>query len=221
MIELWSCLRDRRPDYLAHARRLYDLLFAPVRTALDAQGINVVQLSLDGSLRFVPFAALHEGHDFAVAHFAFLVRTATMPRPMTAAPSGRCAYGLGSGRAAAGLPALPFVRSELGAVIRTEATPNGVLPGIISYDDEFSANALSKALSGRYDVVHIASHFVFRPGRERDSWLLLGDGSRLGVEELLAMPFDGVELVALSACETAVGAGRRDRAARSKALPRC
>jgi CHAT domain-containing protein len=85
-----------------------------------------------------------------------------------------------------------------------------VLPGVIAFDDEFTADALRAALTGRYAVVHIASHFVFRAGRERDSWLLLGDGSRLNVEEILALPFDGVELVALSACETAIGAGRRD-----------
>jgi len=28
-------------------------------------------------------------------------------------------------------------------------------------------------------VLHIASHFVFKPGTEKDSFLLLGDGDRL------------------------------------------
>jgi len=61
-------------------------------------------------------------------------------------------------------------------------------------------------------VVHVASHFVFRPRTERDSFLLLGDGTRLNLGELRQgdYNFTAVDLLTLSACETAVGGQRAD-----------
>ena len=64
-----------------------------------------------------------------------------------------------------------------------------------------------RALRRRYPVVHIASHFQFRPGNETDSFLLLGDGSRLTLDQVNHLPnvFEGVDLLTLSACDTATG----------------
>ncbi len=67
------------------------------------------------------------------------------------------------------------------------------------------------AAAGRPAVVHVASHFVFAEGEGEDlearSFLLLGDGGHLSLEELAAAPrvLEGVDLVVLSACDTALG----------------
>jgi CHAT domain-containing protein len=55
----------------------------------------------------------------------------------------------------------------------------------------------------------VASHFKFNPGTEVDSFLVLGDGKRLTLRELreAGYNFRGVDLLTLSACETAVGGG--------------
>jgi CHAT domain-containing protein len=60
-------------------------------------------------------------------------------------------------------------------------------------------------LARRWPVVHIASHFSFRPGDETRSFLLLGDGSVLTLAEMKSQKylFAGVELLTLSACNTA------------------
>jgi CHAT domain-containing protein len=62
------------------------------------------------------------------------------------------------------------------------------------------------ALARRRPVVHIASHFSFRPGNETRSFLLLGDGSVMTLAEMKSHRdlFAGVELLTLSACNTAV-----------------
>ena len=67
--------------------------------------------------------------------------------------------------------------------------------------------ALRTALHERYPVVHIASHFQLHPGDDTASFLLLGDGSHLPLAQLKTwpQPFQGVELLTLSACNTAVG----------------
>ena len=68
------------------------------------------------------------------------------------------------------------------------------------------------ALRQRYPVVHIASHFQLHPGDETASFLLLGDGSHLSLAQLKTWPnpFSGVELLTLSACNTAVGSTGAD-----------
>ena len=55
--------------------------------------------------------------------------------------------------------------------------------------------------------MHIASHFSFQPGNESASFLLLGDGRRLPLAELKNYQnlFSGVDLLTLSACNTASG----------------
>jgi CHAT domain-containing protein len=62
-------------------------------------------------------------------------------------------------------------------------------------------------LRRRHKVVHIASHFMFAPGDETNSALLLGDGQFLSLAQIKSLPnvFGGVDLLTLSACNTATG----------------
>lgn len=74
-------------------------------------------------------------------------------------------------------------------------------------DDEFNQFALESELARGYKVVHIASHFSLNPGDSTKSFLLLGDGSTLTVEDIRTkakLQFSDVELLTLSACETAL-----------------
>ena len=75
-----------------------------------------------------------------------------------------------------------------------------------------TAAAMRTALRQHYPVVHIASHFQFRPGNETASFLLLGDGSRLPLSEIKTWPnvFAGVDVLTLSACDTAMGNATAD-----------
>jgi CHAT domain-containing protein len=117
-----------------------------------------------------------------------------------------------------GLPALPAVAGELDDVAKDPKVPgaNGVLPGTILLDGEFTEKAMENQLSGRHGVVHIASHFVFRPGDDSQSYLLLAgdnqsgdkqshDGFHLTVAEFRDnrnLTLRHTDLLTLSACET-------------------
>jgi CHAT domain-containing protein len=104
-------------------------------------------------------------------------------------------------------PSLPAVRTELLSIVRSEKSPNGVLPGQSLIDAEFNETALETELLRGYKVIHIASHFNLNPGDSTRSFLLLGDGNVLTVDEMRNNPqlkFNGVELLTLSACQTAV-----------------
>lgn len=203
---LRSALQDRSGNFMPAARRLFDILIAPL--AADLTGTRMLAFSLDGVLRYVPMAALHDGEHYLVEKFALLFTTEAV-EPLTAPATGGAPRGLGLGstRAIAGRPALPGVREELEAVIRTDQRGTGVVPGVIRLDDEFTASALREGLAAGNDIVHIASHFVFAVAQEAASYLQLGDGSRLTLSDFVDMRFDGIDLVALSACDTALAGG--------------
>lgn len=80
-------------------------------------------------------------------------------------------------------------------------------PGRRLLDDQLTEGTMRTALRERYQLVHIASHFSFRPGNKTDSFLLLGDGSRLTLRQIRDSTnlFGDVDLLTLSACDTATG----------------
>jgi CHAT domain-containing protein/Tfp pilus assembly protein PilF len=210
---LWSLLRQRQPNFLHQAAKLHSILIGPVVDELRELAARSLVLSLDGSLRYVPFAALHDGSRFLVEDYASMMWAAAAARNLRVPDSKRRVAAFGMSLPANGLTALPHVREELEGIVRTAAAANGILPGAVFLDSAFTRRTLQEALADRYPAVHLATHFVFRPAQELESWLSLGDGSRLTVEDMLSEPFafEGVELMTLSACETATAAGRREQ----------
>jgi CHAT domain-containing protein len=198
--------RDPRPL----ARELYQLLVAPVAHDLEQARAETLMWSLDGVLRYLPLAALHDGEQYLLERYRLVVFTpasATRLKDLPAHPWRGAGFGVS--KAHAGFTALPTVPAELHGIIRDPAQPNpqGVLPGRIHLDEAFTDTALRTALYERYPVVHIASHFQLHPGDDTASFLLLGDGSHLPLAQLKTwpQPFQSVELLTLSACNTAVG----------------
>ena len=192
------------------AQELYEILVAPVAHDLDQLQARTLMWSLDGVLRYLPLAALHDGEQYLLERYRLAVFTPASKARLKDTPRLHWkGLGLGVSKAHKGFAALPAVVNELQEIIREEGRrdPDGVLPGAIQLDEAFTAQTMLEALRKRYPVVHIASHFQFRPGNETTSFLLLGDGSHLPLSQLKAMPniFDGVDLVTLSACNTAIG----------------
>ena len=212
-------LESESYDALTDAKALYDLLWRPLEPALREAAARTVMLSLDGALRGVPFAALHDGGHWLVERHALDVYTSAASAALTARPAPHwsvAAFGASAGGAVNGkvLKPLPAVREELAAIVRAAGAvpgaPQGVLPGSALLDQAFSAAALRDALRlvppQRPSVLHLASHFAFAPGDLRRSALLLGDGSTLSLTDLASADyrFDGIDLVTLSACSTAL-----------------
>jgi CHAT domain-containing protein len=172
---------------------------------LRANGVVTLSLWLDDVLRYLPMGALHDGERYLLESFELLLAAGSC------GAKGRAgavrAAGLGVSRRIPGYRELPAVRDELAAIIR-DGNGEGVLPGIVRLDDAFTGEALRHALA-QNSVIHIASHFVFAAAREASSYLLLGDGSKLTLAQLAELKFDTVDLVVLSACNTALGGGHR------------
>ena len=192
------------------ARELYEMLLAPVATDLQEANARTLMWSLDGVLRYLPIAALYDGTQYMVERYHNVVFTPASQARLKDQPSPTWkGLGLGVSQAHGTFSALPAVADELHGIIREEGRSDGggILPGTIKLDTAFTASAMLAALRQRYPVVHIASHFQFRPGNETDSFLLLGDGSHLPLAQIKTLPnvFGGVDLLTLSACDTATG----------------
>jgi CHAT domain-containing protein len=200
-------LRDPSSEhsaYLATARKLHDALIAPIQADLQALGARTLMLSLNGVLRYVPFAALHDGQRFLVQRYSMaMFNDAGGQSSFSQGAATWKVAGMGLTTAVGDLPALPGVQQEVQSVVRMAG-------GQAFLDNAFDRRTLAAALGSGFNVLHLASHFVFTAGRPDQSHLYLGDKSRLSLSDIVRqdMRFDGFDLVALSACETGQGGGR-------------
>ncbi|HLL14307.1 MAG TPA: CHAT domain-containing protein [Pyrinomonadaceae bacterium] len=204
-------LQNPRQDPRPLAAELYKILVGPIAGELTDAQAETLMWSLDGSLRYLPVAALYDGERYMVERFRNTVFTPASNSRLKDQPSAKWGgLGLGVSKAQSGFSPLPGVPEELRGIIsegEAAAVSGGALAGRVFLDDAFTEESFRTALRQRFPVVHIASHFAVQPGNETDSFLLLGDGERLPLSRIKTAVnmFGGVELLTLSACDTATG----------------
>ena len=208
---LRAVLDDPSKDPKPAAQDLYRTLLGPVEAELTQAAPQTLILNLADVLRYVPFAALHDGKQYlaermAVANHTSAGGASIRPQSGTQWQVG----GLGLSEAKGRFSALPSVGSELRAIIKTSSNAAGLIPGQIAMNADFNEDGLRDMLKDQVSVLHIATHFNFQAGSESGSFLLLGDGKELSLATIKNMNFTGVQLLTLSACETAKGGGRTD-----------
>ncbi len=211
--QLWGLLQSDAYDPRVLSHELYNVIFKPIKEKLPPE-TKTILWSLDGNLRYLPMGVLYDGKQYLVERYNHVNFTRADSERMTRAPSRQwTGLGLGSSQGHTvellgsrhNFDELPGVAAELRAVFRGPGRAGGVLEGEVLPDDKFTKSAMLAGLARRRPVVHIASHFSFRPGDETRSFLLLGDGSVLTLAEMKTQRdlFGGVELLTLSACNTA------------------
>jgi CHAT domain-containing protein len=194
-------------EYLVPARQLYDQIIRPMEPVLTAQHIDTLVIVPDYTLRTVPFAALHDGTGFLVDRYATAVAPSlylTDPRPLNT--SLGTALVIGISKSVQGYVPLPNVKREVAAVHDIEG-------GQELLDDSFTRARFEAELKRvPYNVVHIASHGQF--GSDPSQTFVLAFDGQLTMDDLEADIKFGerrdnpLELLILSACETASGDDR-------------
>jgi pentatricopeptide repeat protein len=216
-------------NVLARSQHLYDLLLRPVAQAAKAAGARRIVLWPDGALRYVPFALLHDGAGFASDNFELQLYSDVAATGQQAPRRDKplSVRGLGVTQAIAGFAALPGVAEELCGIVHGPIaglsgehadcvssgaaagamTGQGAIPGAGFADASFTQQQFDALLAGPRDfsVLHISTHFSLRPGNALRSYLLTGSGERMTLDRLAAIDFAGVQLITLSACQTALG----------------
>jgi CHAT domain-containing protein/tetratricopeptide (TPR) repeat protein len=210
---LWGLLQSDAYDPAVLSNDLYRAVFKPIEAKLPG-GTKTILWSLDGNLRYVPMAALHDGRRYLIERYNHVNFTRADAGRMTRAVTPDwTATGLGTSAAHTvellgnkiTLDALPGVGEELRLLVKQKDNPHGIFDGETLQDAKFTKTTMLSALRRKRPLIHIASHFAFRPGDEHRSFLLVGDGTALTLAEMTGQEnlFDGVELLTLSACNTA------------------
>ena len=194
-------------EYLPHARRLYDWLVGPMESALKAAAVDTLVFVPDGALRTIPMGALHDGRRFLIERYAVGTSpglTLTDARPLKR--DGVRALLTGVSKPLRGFPGLPDVTSELSAIGK-------LYGGKVLLDTEFRIAAIEQELAATpYSIVHIASHAQFDRDPRKTFLLAFDDSLTMNkLEQIMAIGQfrrEPVELLTLSACQTAAGDDR-------------
>ena len=197
---------ERRTTYFfkGHGEALYAWIIEPIKKILEADDVDTLGFVPDGALRNVPMAALFDGEKYLIEQYAVAVAPglSLIESQEATSPNSRFLF---SGLAAErhGFPGLPAVVQE------AELISKSFSPTVLM-DDTFLKDDLENIfLRNDYRYVHIASHGQFS-GRADSTFVLTYDGF-LTLDDLenLIRPssYRGapVELLTLSACQTAAG----------------
>lgn len=173
---------------------------------------KTIMWSLDGVLRYIPMAALHDGKKYLVENYRNVIFT---DKNFTGLESENRdnwqILGLGVSDARENFKPLPGVKIELETIIRETGSTAGILSGTIRLNENFKKREFSNLIGGgAYSVVHIATHYSFNPTQQKESFLLLGDGRLKFGEMDEDNLFGAVDLLALSACETGVSGNGKE-----------
>lgn len=201
-------LRRALPDrssfrYRRQARKIYDLLIRPLEADLAATEPDTLVFIHDGVLRQVPMAALYDGQKFLIEKYPLATTPGlqlTSRDPLRRENLKTLALGLTVERS----PFAPLV--SVGPEI---STVQSILGGTRLLDQDFTTSNLENQIQrADYRIIHMATHGVF--GVDADSTFLLTYEQELKIQELddiLRSRRDRtpLELLTLSACETATG----------------
>lgn len=194
--------------YLQSSQELYKVLIEPIEAQLKANNIDILVFSMDSGLRLLPLAALHDGKQFLIEKYAVAIVPSfglTDTRYVSLDQSSILAMGASEFTEQAALPTMPI---ELQTIV---SQPRH---GEIFINEQFTLENF-KAQNKRetpFPIVHLGTHAEFKAGSLNDSYIQFYD-DKLKIPQLQELSNElgwnsdasPIELLVLSACETALG----------------
>jgi len=197
-------------DFLPLSQQVYNWLIEPAEADLTKSGVKSLVFVLDGALRNIPMAALHDGKQYLVEKYGVAINPGLQllnPEPLKRQKLKAIIAGLTEARD--DFPPLTKVGLEL-AQIKSEVSSVELL------NQGFTSTALQNDINSRsFPVVHIASHARFS-SQANETFILAWDG-RINVNQLDSLlrvrnqnqsSSNAIELLVLSACQTVAGDNR-------------
>lgn len=200
-------IRSQRNFYRS-AQKLYDLIIRPAIDDLTKSNLKTLVFVPDGAFRNIPLSALYDGQNYLLEDYSIALTPGLQllnPRPLEQVQLKTIAAGLTE--RVDGFAGLDYVTSELKEIAsRIESR--------VLVNQDFTSAALKQEIQDSdYPIVHIATHGQFSSALE-DTFLLTWD-DRLNINELGSILQtrnvdlkNAIELLVLSACETATGDNR-------------
>ncbi|MGB0560319.1 MAG: CHAT domain-containing protein [Spirulinaceae cyanobacterium] len=187
--------------YLDAAQQLHQWLIAPIQAELDAYEVDTLLFALSPGLRTLPLAALHDGNQFLIEQYSLgqvpsVSLTNSAYQPLHTSPV--VAMGASEFRTLAPLPAVPV---ELARITANQM-------GQSFLNEAFTFEALGQASRNHgAGIVHLATHATFTPGRSDRAFIQFWE-QKVQFPDLRRLGWyddPQMELLVLSACETALG----------------
>ncbi|MCC5612326.1 CHAT domain-containing protein [Nostoc sp. CHAB 5834] len=215
---LLDTLQDKNLAYAAkdvilyHSQALYKLLIAPIKYLTSSK---ILVFILDASFQSLPMGLLHDGKDYLIERYGItgtLGSRVQHPKFLTWKQSKVLIAGLSkkspsfnASNAPKGLKALPGVEVEI-ANIKKEIYFSKVF-----LNEEFISTLLDKELTtDDFSIVHLTTHAQFSSVPDRtmifawDKPITVSEFNDL-LKQKTQSTQEGIELLVLSACQTAKG----------------
>jgi len=186
------------------SKKLYDWLISPIEAELAASEVDTIVFVLDGALRNIPMAALYDGDRYLAQKYSVALAPGLQlvdPKPLARDELSILTGGLSAARQ--GFSALPGVELELEKIQASAPTE------ILLNESFTDANFQTAINAFPFPVVHLATHGEFSSAAE-DTFVLTWDDriNAKELEDLLRREIEddrAIELLVLSACQTAAG----------------
>lgn len=190
-------------ERLLIAQQMYDWLIKPGVEILTKHNIKTLVFVLDGSLRNVPMAALHDGSQYLIEKF----QIAVAPNLQLFKP------GLHKGKIKVLAGGITLPNQDLSPLPGVEREINSIralVPTTVLLNQNFTIDNLRDKLLNSYSVIHLAAHGQFSSNSTYtyiQTW-----NKQLDINMLNSLIADRnlqgaspIELLVLSACQTAKG----------------
>jgi CHAT domain-containing protein len=200
-------------DVQKNAQKLYEWMVKPAQETLQQKGIDTLVFALDGVLRNVPMAVLYDGEHYLMENYSIaLAPDLSLPNPqaLQANQLNVLAVGLTDPPRAVENISVNFaqlknVNQELDAI-----AASGISITTIR-DESFTGEQFNKTINqSKFPIVHLATHGQFSSDPQK-AFLLTSNGE-ININDLDSifrvrgqLRPDPIELLILSACETAIG----------------
>ncbi|WP_431655424.1 CHAT domain-containing protein [Pantanalinema rosaneae] len=195
-------------ERLVAAQQIYQWLIQPIAADLKQPPITTLVFVLDGALRSLPMAALHDGNQYLIEQYQIALAPSLRllsPQRLHREQIHALVGGLSEGTNRA--TPLPGVRQEVDEIQRQ-------IPAQVLLDRSFTATALTAQVqTAPFNIVHLATHGQFS-SRAEETYIQTWDG-QLTIDDLQRLlnqrsltDVKPIELLVLSACQTAEGDNR-------------
>jgi CHAT domain-containing protein len=194
------------------SQQIYNWLIKPIESELSASGVKTLVFVLDGALRNLPMSSLYDGQQFLVEKYAIALSVGLqLQNPKTLVRQKLRALTAGLIQPPPDFPnfaPLPGIESEVKLIASAGVSTTNLL------NQDFTSKALENEVNASpFNVIHLATHGQFS-SRAENTFILAADGP------INVTQFDtflrsrdetqsgAVELLVLSACQTAAGDNR-------------
>jgi CHAT domain-containing protein len=195
-------------NYMQSSQKLYEAIIKPIEADLEANNIDVLVFSMDSGLRLIPIAALNDGKQFLIEKYAVALVPSfglTDTRYVNLNKSSILAMGASEFSEQTALPTMP---------VELETIVSQPRQGEVFLNEQFTISNFKtqNSRSTPFPIIHLGTHAQFQTDNVDDSYIQFYD-DKLKISQLQQLSDDlgwnsdatPVELLVLSACETAIG----------------